>query len=298
MEKTIIDIFNKYLNLTIFTLNQTTVTIGSLLTFIFLLTIVVVFANVTAYLLRKKLLPKLNFDVGTVYNLERLSKYFIILVGSLICFQFVGIDLSGLAVIFGLFSVGIGFGLQNITSNFVAGLILLFERPIKVGDRVTIGETLGNIIHINMRATTINSVDNVSIIVPNSDFISGQVINWSYGDKKIRLNIDVGTSYDSDLDLVLRCLKEVADENPEIMKKPEPVIHFVALGDSSWNFKLRCWIPDPNKYWHSISSLNCDIVRKFKEHSIEIPFPQRDLHIRSSVPIESPYSHGDNADNH
>jgi len=296
MEHSLTDIFNQYLGLKIFTINQTTVTVGSLLTFIILLTFVIVLANVTAYVLRKKLLPKLKFDVGTVYNLERLSKYFIILVGSLICFQFVGIDLSGLAVIFGLFSVGIGFGLQNITSNFVAGLILLFERPIKVGDRVTIGDTLGNVVHINMRATTINSVDNVSIIVPNSDFISGQVINWSYGDKKIRLNIDVGTSYGSDLDLVLRCLKEVADENPEVMKKPAPEAHFIAFGDSSWNFKLRCWIADPNKYWHVTSSLNCDIARKFKKHNVEIPFPQRDLHIRSSVPIENTHSHGDKSE--
>jgi len=281
------ELIHKYLNLTIFTLNQTPVTIGSLLTFILLLSIVIFMANMVGYFLRKKLLPRFNVDEGTVYNLERMTKYIIILVGSIICFQFVGIDLSGLTVILGLFSVGIGFGLQNITSNFVAGLILLIERPIKVGDRVTIGDTLGNIMHINMRSTTINSVDNVSIIVPNSEFVSGKVTNWSYGDKKVRINIDVGVSYDSDLDLVLRCLKEVAMENSEVLKHPEPLVHFVEFGDSSWNFKLRCWVPDPNKFWHVVSLLHCDIVRKFKANNIEIPFPQRDLHLRSSVPIES-----------
>lgn len=287
IRETFIDIFEKYLSLKIFTINQTIVTVGSLVTFLLLLTFVLITANLIGYLLRRKLLPRLNFDEGTVYNLERITKYLIILIGSLICFQFVGIDLSGLAVIFGLFSVGIGFGLQNITSNFVSGLILLFERPIKVGDRVTIGETLGNVTEINMRATTINSVDNVSIIVPNSEFISGQVINWSYGDKKIRLNIDVGVSYNSDLDLVLKCLKEVADNNLEVMKSPEPAIHFIAFGDSSWNFKVRCWIANPSNYWIATSSLHCDIVRKFKENDIEIPFPQRDLHIRSSIPIKN-----------
>jgi len=284
MSQSILDTLREYLGLKLFTINQTPVTIGSLFTFLALIAIVFVLANLIGYFLRRKLLPRLNFDEGTVYNIERIAKYSIIFVGALICFQFVGIDLSSLAVIFGLFSVGIGFGLQNITSNFVAGLILLFERPIKVGDRVTIGETLGNVTHINMRATTINSVDNVSIIVPNSDFISGQVINWSYGDKKIRLNIDVGVSYSSDLDLVLKCLREVAEDNGEVMKNPAPVVHFIAFGDSSWNLKLRCWIPDPNRYWHTVSELNCDIVRKFKENNIEIPFPQRDLHIRSSVP--------------
>lgn len=272
----------KFLNLTIFTLNQSPITVGSVLIFFIALSCVILLANLIGLLLRKKLLPMLKVDEGTIYNLERLTKYTIILVGAIVCFQFVGIDLSGLAVILGLFSVGIGFGLQNITSNFVAGLILLFERPIKVGDRITIGDTLGNVVHINMRATTINTVDNVSIIVPNSDFISGQVTNWSYGDKKVRINIDVGVSYNSDLDLVLRCLKEVAMENDGVLKNPEPLVHFIAFGDSSWNFKLRCWIPDPNKYWHMVSSLNCDIVRKFKKHGIEIPFPQRDLHLRSS----------------
>lgn len=273
----------KFMGLIIVTLNKTPVTIGTLITFFFLLFVVMLCANLVGLILRKRLLPMLKFDEGTVYNLERLTKYIIILIGAIISFQVVGIDLSGLTVVLGLFSVGIGFGLQNITSNFVAGLILLFERPIKVGDRITIGDTLGNVMHINMRATTINTVDNVSIIVPNSDFVSGHVTNWSYGDKKVRINIDVGVSYNSDLDLVLRCLKEVAMENEGVLKDPEPMVHFVAFGDSSWNFKLRCWIPDPNRYWHMISSIHCDIVRKFKENKIEIPFPQRDLHMKSSV---------------
>jgi len=284
--KEILQAVQKYMGLTIFTLNQTPVTIASILTFLVLLTGVVVLAKLVGYVLRKKLLPLLNVDEGTVYNLERLTRYLIIIVGAMICFQVVGIDLSGLAVILGLFSVGIGFGLQNITSNFVSGLILLLERPIKVGDRITIGDTLGNVLNINMRSTTINSVDNVAIIVPNSDFISGRVTNWSYGDKRVRINIDIGVSYNSDLDLVLRCLKEVAMENDGVLKYPEPLVHFLSFGDSSWNFKLRCWIPDPNIYWHMVSSLHCDIVRKFKENNIEIPFPQRDLHLKTAVPLE------------
>ena len=131
------------------------------------------------------------------------------LIIAIVAFQTIGINLSGLAVIFGLLSVGIGFGLQNVVSNFIAGLILLFERPISVGDRVTVGDTEGDVMEIKIRATIIRSLNNISIIVPNSEFISGRVINWSHGDAKVRLEIEVGVSYNSDLDLVLASLKEV-----------------------------------------------------------------------------------------
>ncbi len=236
-------------------------------------------------ILSTRVLSRMQIDEGTKYNLERILNYTIVIIGAIVAFQFIGINLSGLAVIFGLLSVGIGFGLQNVTSNFVAGLILLLERPIKVGDRITVGDTEGDVIAINMRSTTICSVDNISIIVPNSEFISERVINWSYGDKKVRLNIDVGVSYNSDLDTVLRCLREVALENDKVLRTPEPVVHFIEFGDSSWNMRVRCWIPEPKEHWIIRSAINCAIVRKFRENGVEIPFPQRDLHVRSSTTI-------------
>jgi small-conductance mechanosensitive channel len=207
------------------------------------------------------------------------------IVGAFVAFQFVGIDLSGLAVIFGLLSVGIGFGLQNVTSNFVAGLILLFERPIKIGDRVSIGDTEGDITAINMRATTIRSLRNITIIVPNSEFISQQVVNWSHGDPKVRLDVEVGVSYQSDLDMVLQCLEEVARESPDVLKEPAPEVIFLNFGDSSWNMQLRVWLANPYDYYRIRSLLNQAIVRKFRENQVEIPFPQRDLHVRSSIPF-------------
>jgi len=206
-------------------------------------------------------------------------------VGTIVAFQFIGIDLSGLMVVFGFLSVGIGFGLQNLTSNFISGLILLFERPIKVGDRVTVGDTEGDIEEINMRSTTVRSLNNISIIVPNSEFISSTVINWSHTDLKIRLDIDVGVSYNSDLDLVLRSLQEIAVENAEVLKEPTPEVLFIAFGDSSWNLRLRVWLNDPKRHQRVRSDINCAIVRKFRERGIEIPFPQRDLHIRSPLPL-------------
>jgi small-conductance mechanosensitive channel len=215
----------------------------------------------------------------------RIVHYLIMITGTVVAFQFVGIDLAGLTVIFGLLSVGIGFGLQNVTSNFISGIILLFERPIKVGDRVTVGEVEGDVTSINMRSTTIQSLDNISIIVPNSEFISSTVTNWSYGDPKIRLKIEVGVSYKSDLDIVIKSLKEVANEHADILKDPEPLVFLSEFGDSSWNMLLIVWLGTPKRYYLTRSEINCAIVKKFRDYAVEIPFPQRDLHVRSPLPV-------------
>jgi len=188
-------------------------------------------------------------------------------------------------VIIGLLSVGIGFGLQNITSNFISGIILLFERPIKIGDRISVGHTEGDVTAINMRSTTIRSLNNISIIVPNTEFISSQVINWSHGDPKVRLDVQVGVSYHSDLDAVIRALREVAEESPTVLKNPVPDVLFSGFGDSSWNMELRVWLQDPKTYYSTRSEINCAIVHKFRQYGIEIPYPQRDLHVRSPLPI-------------
>jgi small-conductance mechanosensitive channel len=233
----------------------------------------------------KHLMPRFQIDRGTQYNLIRVSHYLIMIVGAFVAFQFVGIDLSGLAVIFGLLSVGIGFGLQNVTSNFVAGLILLFERPIKIGDRISVGDTEGDIIAINMRATTVRSLNNITIIIPNSEFISQQVVNWSHGDPKIRLDVEVGVSYESDLDTVIRCLEEVAAESSDVLKNPKAEVIFKNFGDSSWNMQLRIWLAEPYEYHRIKSRLNKAIVGKFRKNKVEIPFPQRDLHLRSTIPF-------------
>jgi small-conductance mechanosensitive channel len=136
-----------------------------------------------------------------------------------------------------------------------------------------------------MRSTTVNSLRNISIIVPNSDFISSKVTNWSYGDPLIRVDIDVGVSYNSDLDLVLKTLEEVAAENPDVLTDPEPQVLLLSFGDSAWDMQLRYWMPSPDKYYRVRSDINCAIVRKFRENNVEIPFPQRDLHVRSPLPV-------------
>ena len=190
-------------------------------------------------------------------------------------------------MVFGLLSVGIGFGLQNVASNFVSGLIILFERPIKIGDRITIGDVLGDVENISLRATLIRTMDNISIIVPNSEFISSRVINWSHRDPKIRVHIPVGVAYGSDVPLVIKSLLEVAENHPEVLKEPPPKFWFNEFGNSSLNFELLVWVPDPKRRPDIISELNKGIDEIFRKNKIQIPFPQRDLHIRSSVPIEA-----------
>ena len=273
-----------FLDTRLFTIGTTEVTLSAIFMFLFILLVVVILSRLFARKFLERILIRLQIEEGTRYTFRRIIELTLILIGAIIAFQSIGINLSGLAVIFGLLSVGIGFGLQNITSNFVAGLILLFERPIKVGDRVTVGGVEGDVMDINIRSTTVRSLNNIAIIVPNSEFVSSQVVNWSHGDRKIRLDIEVGVSYQSDLDTVLRSLKEVALENPEIIRDPEPDVHLREFGDSSWNMKLRIWIDNPKRHPVVRSEINCAIVRKFRENGVEIPFPQRDFHLRSPLP--------------
>ena len=253
--------------------------------FIIVLLIFLLISRVINKVILRRLLNRMAIDDSTSYRMVRIGHYLVMIIGVLFAFQFVGIDLGGLAVIFGLLSVGIGFGLQNVTSNFIAGLILLFEQPIRVGDRVTVGGTEGNVMAINMRSTTIRTLNNITIIVPNAEFISERVTNWSHGDSKIRLDIDVGVSYNSDLETVLKALRESADEHREVLKTPAPDVLLMEFGDSSWNMSLRVWIVSPTRYYLVRSEINQTIVGKFRQYGIEIPFPQRDLHLRSPLPV-------------
>lgn len=275
----------KIFTLTLFKLGETPVTLSSILIFLVLLIAFIYLSRVLSNLLVTRGLAKIQMEASTKYVLKRLTEYSLVVIGAIIAFQTVGIDLSGLAVIFGLLSVGIGFGLQNITSNFISGLILLFERPITIGDRITVGDTEGDVEEINIRSTTIRTLNNITIIVPNTEFVESRVTNWSHGELKVRLNIEVGVSYTSDLDAVLKALKEVAVEHPKVLSMPEPEVLLMEFGDSSWNMRLRVWIADPKDVYYVRSDINCGIVRKFRERHIEIPYPQRDVHMRSPLPV-------------
>jgi small-conductance mechanosensitive channel len=282
------EIFEKFTEIvdsTIFTINQTPVTLTSFFIFFVIIIIFVLLSKIVKNRFLAVILSKLRIEEGLQFTLTRVTQYIIVFIGVIVALQFIGIDLSGLAVVLGFLSVGIGFGLQNITSNFIAGLILLFERPIKVGDRVTVGDTEGDVLNINIRSTTIRSLNNISIIVPNSQFVSSQVINWSHGETKIRMDLPVGVSYNSDLDTVMKALSEVAEENEDVLSNPAPEVQLAEFGDSSWNMQLRVWIEHPQRYYYVRSDINTEIVRKFRKYGVEIPYPQRDLHLRSTKVI-------------
>src|SRR6056297_73430 len=288
------------LTTTLFQLQETQVSLLTLIIFFLFLVAFIVASRVIKGILLRRVLTRFEIESGLQYTLARISQYTVVTVGVLISFQFIGINLSSLAVIFGFLSVGIGFGLQNITSNFISGLIVLFERPISVGDRVKVAGIEGDVLEINIRATKIRTLNKVSIIVPNSEFVSSNVINYSHGDPEFRLDVSVGVSYESDLDTVVEALKEVAEENNTVLKNPEPQIHLVSFGDSSWDMELRVWIPDVKRYPFVRNDINQAIVHKFREYDIEIPFPQRDLHMRSSVdlPVKSSLKKENEATDH
>lgn len=229
-------------------------------------------------------LRHMNMDRGARDAMVTLTGYVGFIVALLTAFSVAGIDLGGLAIVGGALALGIGFGLQAIASNFVSGLILLFERPIKAGDFVTVGETEGFVRRIRIRATDIETLDNQNVLVPNSELVSGRVTNWVLRDPQGRLRIKVGVAYGSDTELVKSLIEQVGREHEDVIsdgRAPAPRALFMGFGDSSLDFELRVRIRRIEKRYTVISDINFAIDRVFREHNIEIPFPQRDLHLIS-----------------
>jgi small-conductance mechanosensitive channel len=192
------------------------------------------------------------------------------------------VNLTSLGFLAGAVGVGFGFGLQNIISNFISGLIILAERPIAIGDRVEIGGVAGQVREISLRSTTVVTNDNMAIIVPNADFITQRVTNWSYEDPRVRFRVPFGVAYGTDLPKLRTLMLEVAAEHPKALKEPEPELFFVGFGDSSLNFELAVWSSEstlsPRRFR---SELFFAIEKKLRESGIEIPYPQQDLHVRT-----------------
>lgn len=227
-------------------------------------------------------LRKSTLDVSARQSVGTIVRYVVVVLGLLVIVQTAGIDLTTLNVLAGAIGIGIGFGLQNIASNFISGLIILFERPIKIGDRIEVGNVEGDVVAINARSTTVVTNDNIAIIVPNSKFVSEDVINWAYTDRIVRFRVPVGVSYGSDPRAVEQLLLEVANSNTDVLPDPPPVVRFMKFGDSSLEFELRVWSTTLlHKKGKLISDLNFAIFETFRNAGIEIPFPQRDLHLRS-----------------
>lgn len=237
-------------------------------------------------LLEDRVFYKLRLERGLSQTFSTLVRYVIIGIAVLIGFRMAGIPLRSLAFFAGAFGIGIGFGMQNIISNFVSGIILLFERPMRVGDVITLDDgTLGTIDKISTRSTTITTPDNIVITVPNSKFVESRVTNWSLPNSIMRGSVKVGVAYGSDINLVKKCLLEVAKQNQNVRIYPEPFVRFDEFGDSALMFKLFYWADDPGKRWFAMSEMHFAIDEMFRKNKIEIAFPQRDIHIRSVVPF-------------
>ena len=235
----------------------------------------------------EKALEKQTLERGLKDSILTITSYLIWGLGLVLALGTLGVNATSLAVVFGAISIGIGFGLQNIFNNFISGLILLFERPIQVGDTVEVNGIWAEVKKINVRATVVQTFDNASVIIPNSDFISLQVTNWSFKDTRMRRNIDVGVAYGSDLGLVRKTLLEIAAETPNVLKYPRPEVIFMDHGDSALIFRLRIWTHVDN-FWSAPSEIRFELDKRFRELNIEIAFPQRDVHIRSITKTQAP----------
>src|SRR6266508_1004103 len=238
----------------------------------------------TKRFLFNRLLAQSGLDRLLQYAIAHVVSNIVLVVGIFFVLENAGIHLAALAVFAGAVGVGVGFGLQNIASNFISGLVILTERPITIGDRVEVAGIAGQVEHIRARSTVIRTNDNIMMIVPNTKFIDSPVTNWTYGDRRVRFRIPVGVAYGSDVNKVREALIAVAHENPHTLKEPAPSVFLEQFGENSIDFKLVVWSSEmsarPSRYR---SDLNFAIEKKLRQARIEFPFPQRDLHIRDGV---------------
>ncbi|WP_369160752.1 mechanosensitive ion channel domain-containing protein [Candidatus Thiodiazotropha sp. LNASS1] len=233
------------------------------------------------------LLQRLPLESGARYALTTLLQYFIAGIGLIIAFSLIGFQWSNIQWLVAALGVGLGFGLQEIVANFVSGIILLFERPIRVGDVVTLDSTTGVVSRIRIRATTITNYDKQELLIPNKEFITGRVINWTLTDKVNRIIINVGVAYGTDVNKAMELMVAAAHENENVLQDPKPVATFEAFGDSALTLLLRTYLGSMDNRLATITALHTAINDKFSEAGIEIPFPQRDLHVINSSPLDS-----------
>src|SRR5882672_6626129 len=269
-----------YLNHPI-TIGNIEVSVTKLIEGALILALTVVFSRTLSRLLQRSIARKAYLDPGLRYTLGKLSQYLIITLGILLALKAAfSLDLTSIAVLFTALSVGIGFGLQYIAADIASGFILLFERPVRVGDRVTIGTDEGDVQSINLRTTVVATNDRISIIVPNSKLISQRLINWSYGDPRARIAIPVGVAYNSDVDLVTETLIKATEDVDNVLRDPAPKVQFLKFGDWSLDFRLLVWTSRPRIHTQIRSDINYRIERLFREAGIEIPFPQTEFRMR------------------
>ena len=264
-----------------FTFGRITVSASGLITAVATILITMFVARWSSALIERRISNRRHIDPGLRYTICRLVKYFVIAIGVLMALRLAfNLDLTSIAVIFTALSVGIGFGLQYIAADIASGFILLFERPIRIGDRITIGEDEGDVKSINLRTTVVTTNDQIAIIVPNSKLVSQRVINWSYGDPRARIAIPIGVADDSDIQLVTDTLIEASNGVPTVLQEPQPRVQLLKFGDYSLDFRLLVWTNQPRRHVQIRSDINYRIAELFRERSIRIPYPTQEFFLK------------------
>lgn len=265
-----------------FTFGRVTISAAALIQGAIVLVLAVVLSRFLSTLLERRISKRSYIDPGLGYTIGRLAKYLVMTLGILVFLQVAfGLNLTSIAVVFTALSVGIGFGLQYIAADIASGFILLFERPIRVGDRITIGDAEGDVHSINMRTTVVNTNDRIAIIVPNSKLVSQSVVNWSYGDPRARIAIPVGVGPHSDIDQVTETLIEAAHNVDLVLSDPPPKVQFMKFGDFSLDFRLLVWTREPRHHPQIRSDINYRIARLFREQGIETARPVQELRLQA-----------------
>ena len=250
--------------------------------------VTVVVSRYASTFVESRLKKRTHIDPGLRYTICRLTRYIVVTIGLFIAIKAgLGVDLTSLAVIFTALSVGIGFGLQYLASDIAAGFILLFERPIRVGDRITIGDDEGDVESINLRTTIVSTNDRIAIIIPNSKLVSQRVVNWSYVDPRARISIPIGVADDSDIDHVTKTLIEAAQGVEFVLNDPPPRVQFMKFGDYSLDFRLLIWTNQPRRHPQIRSDINYRIYQLFRDRNIRIPYPTQEMVLKAvSLPKE------------
>jgi small-conductance mechanosensitive channel len=281
-----------------FTIGNFKISLANLVIGIAIFVVAIIISRSVQSFMERRMAARAHLDPGIQYTILRLIHYLVITLGVLFALKTAfSLDLTSLAVVFTALSVGIGFGLQFIAGDIAAGFILLFERPVRVGDFITISGpdsklTEGRVKSINLRTTIVMTNDQIAAIVPNSKLVNQNLINWSYGDRRSRISIPIGVAYDSDVELVTETLKRAAAGVEYVLEEPQPKVQFLNFGDYSLNFRLLVWTNRPRRHAQIKSDINYRINRLFKEARIEIPFPQQDLNLRGAPLQIAPTSDG------
>ena len=255
--------------------------LGDILIFFITVWLSILLSRLIRFILEEDVLPRIPLPRGVPASISLLTNYVILVFGFLIALTAAGLEWSKFALLAGALGVGIGFGLQQVVNDFISGLILIFERPIKVGDTVEVGVLKGTVKRIGIRSSTIRTFEGAEVIVPNGTLIQSEVTNWTLSDRLRRIEVKVGVSYGSDPNQVLKILQKVAKDNPVVLENPAPMILFQGFGESSLDFSFRIWTSDFDNWLTFSSEITLEVHNALKAADIEIPFPQRDLHLRS-----------------